>query len=49
MWIDATDEEAMRSSFKRCGKELGLPTDGDEIQGSKLADMRPSAGSAAIA
>ena len=27
LWIDATDEEAVRSSFKRCATELGLPVE----------------------
>ena len=27
LWIDATDEEAVRSSFRRCAAELGLPED----------------------
>ena len=39
LWIDATDEEAMRSSFKRCAAELGLPDEKDKQHRSKFADM----------
>lgn len=38
LWIDATDEEAARSSFQRCAAELGLSQDQTERQGSALAN-----------
>jgi len=38
LWIDATDEEAVRSSFRRCAAELGLPEDGGEKQESVFTD-----------
>lgn len=38
LWIDATDEEAVRSSFRRCAAELGLSEEGTEKQGSVLTD-----------
>ncbi|RYP65838.1 hypothetical protein DL770_008915 [Monosporascus sp. CRB-9-2] len=38
LWIDATDEEAVRSSFRRCAAELGLSDDQDENRASALAD-----------
>ncbi|KAK0731303.1 hypothetical protein B0H67DRAFT_639713 [Lasiosphaeris hirsuta] len=38
LWIDATEEEAVRSSFKRCATELGLPEEHTEKQGSVLTD-----------
>ncbi|RYP53732.1 hypothetical protein DL768_001332 [Monosporascus sp. mg162] len=38
LWIDATDEEAVRSSFRRCAAELGLSDDQDENRTSALAD-----------
>ncbi|KAK3324839.1 P-loop containing nucleoside triphosphate hydrolase protein [Apodospora peruviana] len=38
LWIDATDEEAVRSSFKRCAAELGLPEERAEKQESVLTD-----------
>src|SRR6266699_1762772 len=37
-WIDATDEEAVRSSFQRCAAELGLPKEHGEKQRSVLTD-----------
>lgn len=40
LWIDATDEEAVRASFSRCALELGLPGDQDEKQPPTLADNR---------
>jgi hypothetical protein len=36
--IDATDEEAVRSSFERCAVELRLSVDQTERQGSTLVD-----------
>ncbi len=36
LWIDTTDEEAVRSSFQRCADELGLPK--EKNQGSVLTD-----------
>ncbi|KAK3353279.1 hypothetical protein B0T25DRAFT_207363 [Lasiosphaeria hispida] len=38
LWIDATDEEAVRSSFRRCAAELRLPEERAEKQESILAD-----------
>ncbi|KAK4164656.1 putative kinesin light chain, partial [Cladorrhinum sp. PSN259] len=38
LWIDATDEEAVRSSFRRCAAELGLPEERAEKQESVLTD-----------
>ncbi|KAK3898990.1 hypothetical protein C8A05DRAFT_37396, partial [Staphylotrichum tortipilum] len=38
LWIDATDQEAVRSSFRRCAIELGLPDEHVENQGSVFAD-----------
>ncbi|RYP70578.1 hypothetical protein DL771_005397 [Monosporascus sp. 5C6A] len=38
LWIDATDEEAVRSSFRRCAAELGLSDDQNENRTSALAD-----------
>ncbi|KAK3357792.1 hypothetical protein B0T25DRAFT_499359 [Lasiosphaeria hispida] len=38
LWIDVTDEEAVRSSFKRCVAELGLPEERGENQGSIFTD-----------
>ncbi|KAK0639860.1 hypothetical protein B0T16DRAFT_463496 [Cercophora newfieldiana] len=38
LWIDATDEEAVRSSFRRCAAELGLPEEGGEKQESVFTD-----------
>ncbi|KAK3326026.1 P-loop containing nucleoside triphosphate hydrolase protein [Apodospora peruviana] len=38
LWIDATDEEAVRSSYKRCAAELALPEERAEKQGSVLTD-----------
>ncbi|KAK4170915.1 hypothetical protein QBC36DRAFT_200451, partial [Triangularia setosa] len=38
LWIDATDEETVRSSFKICAAELGLPMEGGENQGSTNTD-----------
>jgi hypothetical protein len=38
LWIDATGEEATRSSFERCAAELGLPVDRTERQGSAVVD-----------
>ncbi|PGH11272.1 hypothetical protein AJ79_05007, partial [Helicocarpus griseus UAMH5409] len=40
LWIDATDEEAAHSSFRRCAAELGLPDDQHEKRTSALADNR---------
>src|SRR5690606_22999757 len=40
IWIDATDEETARSSFRRCAAELGLPDDQDEKQTTAIADNR---------
>ncbi|KAK4033241.1 hypothetical protein C8A01DRAFT_50136 [Parachaetomium inaequale] len=40
LWIDATDEEAVRSSFRRCATELGLPDERVEKQGPVLTDTR---------
>ncbi|KAK0734715.1 P-loop containing nucleoside triphosphate hydrolase protein [Lasiosphaeria miniovina] len=37
-WIDATDEEAVRSSFRRCAAELRLPEERAEKQESVLTD-----------
>ena len=39
LWIDATDEEAVRPCFQRCAAELELPYEKDEKHGSRLADM----------
>lgn len=38
LWIDATDEEAARSSFQRCAAELGLSQDQTEKQDPALAN-----------
>jgi len=38
LWIDVADEEAARSSFRRCAAELGLPEEQAEKQGSVLTD-----------
>lgn len=38
LWIDATDEEAARSSFERCAAEFGLSKDRTEKQGSALVN-----------
>ncbi len=38
LWIDATDEEAVRFSFRRCASELGLPEERVENQGSVFTD-----------
>ncbi|KAK4661301.1 uncharacterized protein QC763_0115120 [Podospora pseudopauciseta] len=38
LWIDATDEERVRSSFKICAAELGLTVEGGENQGSIITD-----------
>ncbi|KAK3361036.1 hypothetical protein B0T24DRAFT_671680 [Lasiosphaeria ovina] len=38
LWINATDEEAVRSSFQRCAAELGLPVEHIEKQGSVHTD-----------
>ncbi|KAK3359535.1 hypothetical protein B0T25DRAFT_101496 [Lasiosphaeria hispida] len=38
LWIDATDEEAVRSSFRRCAAELRLPEERAEKQESVLTD-----------
>ena len=38
LWIDVTDEETTRSSFRRCAAELGLPDYQDQKQA--LADSR---------
>jgi tetratricopeptide (TPR) repeat protein len=38
LWIDATDEEAVRSSFERCAAELGLAVDRAEKQASAVVN-----------
>ncbi|KEZ46825.1 hypothetical protein SAPIO_CDS0134 [Scedosporium apiospermum] len=38
LWIDATDERTVRSSFRRCLTELELPVVQNERQGSALRD-----------
>ncbi|KXX72981.1 Protein SERAC1, partial [Madurella mycetomatis] len=38
LWIDVTDEEAVRSSFKTCATELGLPVERGENQVSVFTD-----------
>ncbi|KAK3314549.1 hypothetical protein B0H66DRAFT_593266 [Apodospora peruviana] len=38
LWIDATGEEAVRSNFKRCAAELGIPEEPAERQESVLTD-----------
>jgi NB-ARC domain len=38
LWIDARDEETVRSSFERCVTELQLSVDRTQRQGSALAD-----------
>ncbi|KAI0399616.1 hypothetical protein F4802DRAFT_29064 [Xylaria palmicola] len=43
LWIDATDEEAARSSFRRCGTELGLSEEHVDKQESVLTDPRVQA------
>jgi tetratricopeptide (TPR) repeat protein len=43
LWIDATDEEAVRSSFQRCAAELRLPEEHVEKQGMVLTDARVQA------
>jgi hypothetical protein len=39
LWIDAMDEESIRSSFERCAGELGLSLDLRDTQASKLIDF----------
>ncbi|KAI4087290.1 MAG: hypothetical protein L6R37_008337 [Teloschistes peruensis] len=38
LWIDAKDEDSVRSSFERCASELQLSVDRTQIQGSSLQD-----------
>ncbi|KAH8899758.1 TPR-like protein [Thozetella sp. PMI_491] len=38
LWIDATDEESVRSSFSRCAVELGLSVEQTEGPGSGVAN-----------
>ncbi|PSN58820.1 hypothetical protein BS50DRAFT_344740, partial [Corynespora cassiicola Philippines] len=38
LWIDARDEESVRSSYERCASELELPVDRGATQSAKLAD-----------
>ncbi|GKT48180.1 nephrocystin-3 [Colletotrichum spaethianum] len=38
LWLDATDQESMRSSFKRCATELQLLDERAENQGSLFED-----------
>ena len=38
LWIDATNEEAVQSSFRRCAAELGLPEERAEKPESVLTD-----------
>ena len=40
LWIDATDAEAVRSSFERCAAELGIPVDSTETKRSALTDSK---------
>ncbi|KAK4649972.1 hypothetical protein QC762_0105250 [Podospora pseudocomata] len=41
LWIDATDEETVRSSFKICAAELGLTVEGGETK-DRLLRMQGS-------
>ena len=38
LWINATNIEAVRSSFKRCAAELGIPVGSTEMKASSLSD-----------
>ncbi len=38
LWIDAKDEDSVRSSFERCASELKLSVDRTQAQGSSLPD-----------
>lgn len=38
LWIDAKDEDSVRSSFERCAGELRLSVDGTQTQGSSLVE-----------
>ncbi|KAI4276581.1 MAG: hypothetical protein L6R38_005626 [Xanthoria sp. 2 TBL-2021] len=38
LWIDAKDEDSVRSSFERCASELQLSVDRTQTQGSSLLD-----------
>ncbi|KAL9026743.1 MAG: hypothetical protein Q9196_004638 [Gyalolechia fulgens] len=38
LWIDAKDEDSVRSSFERCASELQLSVDRTQTQGSSLVD-----------
>ncbi|KAF2003883.1 hypothetical protein P154DRAFT_519784 [Amniculicola lignicola CBS 123094] len=38
LWIDAKDEDSVRSSFERCASELQLSVDRTQNQGSSLPD-----------
>jgi NB-ARC domain len=38
LWIDAKDEDSVRSSFERCASELQLSVDQTQTQGSSLVD-----------
>jgi tetratricopeptide (TPR) repeat protein len=40
LWIDATDEASVRSSFKRCATELDIPVDRSENEGSSFTESR---------
>ncbi|CAG8067062.1 unnamed protein product [Penicillium nalgiovense] len=40
LWIDATREETVRSSFIRCAAELGLPEEQEKQQSTTLVDDR---------
>ncbi|KAJ5454948.1 hypothetical protein N7530_012717 [Penicillium desertorum] len=40
LWIDATSEETVRSSFIRCAAEIGLPDEQNKQQSAALVDDR---------
>ncbi|KAJ5960017.1 uncharacterized protein N7479_007167 [Penicillium vulpinum] len=40
LWIDATREETVRSSFIRCAAEIGLPEEQEKQQSTALVDDR---------
>lgn len=40
LWIDATDAEAVRSSFEACAAELGIVVDSAETKGSALTNSK---------
>jgi hypothetical protein len=40
VWIDGTDEEAVKSSFKNCAAELEISVNGTDTEGATLAQSK---------